>query len=647
MNALCLVVALTLSAGDDPTLLTFTAPNCPACDAVKPAVARLVDAGAPIEFIDYAEQPQLCKQFKVTSFPTFVLVANGKEVDRIVGQTGYDRLVKLLAKAAPLANDSVAKATTAARRGEVVRAQSPDDAPKGLFGGALGRLWGAGGQPARRSESPARRDPFASGRGRSGGSNSSDETDIEIGRAPAGSSDSEQRGTPAMPVGKSGRRSSQPPAEDVAEDFSIDRDEPALERSAPSKTGSQRFAAATPSNRLRNSSTNNARTAAAKDEDTYRPTRGENTSDGDFSPQQRAIASTVRVKVIDSRGASDGSGVIIHTREDEALIATCGHIFRESQGHGRIMIDLFIPGAAPVEGKLVKYNIESDIALVQIWPGVDVVATPVAPVGYQFATGDRVFSVGCQRGQGPELIESSITGINRYKAPPHIVIQGAPVQGRSGGGLFSDEGYLIGICNAADKLGREGIFAGLPIIHGILDKTNLSEVYRQASPLTQDSAVAQTDFTEEVAPEMDRGMPEIDPAAIEGDDEPAYREAAAREVNARDRRQDKRADAGPRGARLGEPIVEVDEGEADIICIVRSRTNPGAQNDVLVIRQATPELLAQINQAAAPPPDASRPADNESAARIAGRPDQANRRSRPGGSSLRPRGPVVRGQSMR
>jgi hypothetical protein len=161
-------------------------------------------------------------------------------------------------------------------------------------------------------------------------------------------------------------------------------------------------------------------------------------------------------------------------------------------------------------------------------------------------------------------------------------------------------------------------------------------------------AADQTDVAqEESVPEMDRGMPDVDPTTIQGEDEVEFSE-----TDDHDYREDKRAEAGPRGSRLGEPVADVDEGEADIICIVRSRTNPSSQNNVLVIREATPELLAQINLAAAPPPDASRPAEpgSESAGKMARRPDQANRQPRAKGPALspvRPRGPIVRGQSMR
>ncbi|MED5284711.1 MAG: hypothetical protein VYC71_01985, partial [Planctomycetota bacterium] len=48
-----------------------------------------------------------------------------------------------------------------------------------------------------------------------------------------------------------------------------------------------------------------------------------------------------------------------------------------------------------------------------------------------------------------------------------------PEQGRSGGGLFSAGGQLIGVCNAAAVQVDEGIYAGLQGIYAALDATNL------------------------------------------------------------------------------------------------------------------------------------------------------------------------------
>ena len=46
------------------------------------------------------------------------------------------------------------------------------------------------------------------------------------------------------------------------------------------------------------------------------------------------LAATVRLRVEDAQGRSFGTGTIIDARSGEALVITCGHLFRESKGKG-------------------------------------------------------------------------------------------------------------------------------------------------------------------------------------------------------------------------------------------------------------------------------------------------------------------------
>jgi thiol-disulfide isomerase/thioredoxin len=192
-----------------------------------------------------------------------------------------------------------------------------------------------------------------------------------------------------------------------------------------------------------------------------------------------AMQATVRLKVIDGNGNSFGTGTIIDTHGGEALIVTCGHIFRESAGKGEIHVDLFAPGApGPVLGQLVDYEAEDrDIALVAIRPGTEITPIRVAPPSYRPEAGTRIFSIGCDHGDDPSIRDSSISAVDRYVGPPNLEIIGQPVVGRSGGGLFTTDGLLIGICNAADPEEDRGIFASLPTIHWQLKHVGLESVY--------------------------------------------------------------------------------------------------------------------------------------------------------------------------
>jgi hypothetical protein len=89
----------------------------------------------------------------------------------------------------------------------------------------------------------------------------------------------------------------------------------------------------------------------------------------------------------------------------------------------------------------------------------------VAPRDYRIELGAEVLNVGCNHGEDPTVRRSKITARDKYLGPPNIEVAGLPVQGRSGGGLFSPEGYVIGVCNAADPEDNEGLYAALPSIH--------------------------------------------------------------------------------------------------------------------------------------------------------------------------------------
>ncbi len=74
------------------------------------------------------------------------------------------------------------------------------------------------------------------------------------------------------------------------------------------------------------------------------PPRGIETSGrADAVSPQDLVESSVRLTISDPTGASYGSGTLIDARAGEALVLTCGHIFRDSQGKGQVTIDLLGP----------------------------------------------------------------------------------------------------------------------------------------------------------------------------------------------------------------------------------------------------------------------------------------------------------------
>jgi thiol-disulfide isomerase/thioredoxin len=275
-----------------------------------------------------------------------------------------------------------------------------------------------------------------------------------------------------------------------------------------------------------------------------------------------AMQATVRLKVIDGGGNSFGTGTIIDTHGREALIVTCGHIFRESAGKGEIHVDLFAPGAdSPVQGQLVHYEAqERDIALVAIRPNTQITPIRVAPSSYRPERGTSVFSIGCDHGADPSIRDSSISAVDRYAGPPNLEIIGQPVVGRSGGGLFTTDGLLIGVCNAADPQEDRGIYASLPTIHWQLKHVGLESVFMH----------------DEAAPEV--------PAAVEFGSEAIAGHPAPH------------AQPGSSTNNLAvDPMTElINARDTEVMFILRSKNLPNGPAQFIHVNNPSRELLQQL-----------------------------------------------------
>src|SRR5207248_4497200 len=135
----------------------------------------------------------------------------------------------------------------------------------------------------------------------------------------------------------------------------------------------------------------------------------------------------------------------------------------------------------------------------------------VAPPGYAVRPGDRAFTIGCDKGADPSVRQTQITAVNKYKGRPNFTAAGQPTDGRSGGGLFSAEGYLIGICNAADPADNEGLYAGLASIHWQLDQIGQAEIYQRGTRVAAVSEQRNTDIARTAAEAPVAAGPQLAP----------------------------------------------------------------------------------------------------------------------------------------
>ena len=423
VTAQALLLALAITSSDETVLLDFSAQWCEPCRTMEPVVSRLSANGFPIRKIDVDQDPATASRFRVTGLPCFVMLVNGREVDRVVGAASHGRLLQMFehAKVVP-ANSNV-------------RGQSPD-------------------------------------------------------------------------VGESGWASNH----ELAAPAQMESDVP---RAQPMATNPA---------------------AGAID---------------------RAMAATVRIKVEDAQGHGYATGTVIDIHGSEGLAVTCGHVFRESGGKGPITVETFATGSPQsAKGFLVSYDLTRDIALISFNLPQLIAPASVAASGNAIRPGINVFSIGCDRGAAPSVRQSRITSIDKYQGPPNIEVAGQPVVGRSGGGLFTANGELIGICNYADPADNEGIFASLPTIHWELDRIGQRRIYQR-----DNEALVQAIPLDRPASAKDSEVPRQLPLVA----------AAARNDFPKNLPHD-----------------------MELICIVRSRSNPRRANEVIVLNQPSRALIEQL-----------------------------------------------------
>ena len=93
------LLAAQLAKGDEANaqnpqslvLLDFYSDWCGPCQSMRPTV-DVIARDYPVRRVNIDDEPGLAAQFGVTSIPCFVVVENGREIDRVVGVTSAERL---------------------------------------------------------------------------------------------------------------------------------------------------------------------------------------------------------------------------------------------------------------------------------------------------------------------------------------------------------------------------------------------------------------------------------------------------------------------------------------------------------------------------------------------------------------------------
>ncbi len=233
--------------------------------------------------------------------------------------------------------------------------------------------------------------------------------------------------------------------------------------------------------------------------------------------------SSVRITVHGPRTLGYGSGTVIYSDDEKSIILTCAHIFTIDEARRqpapanfprRITVELFggplggpkkqmaKPVTDPIEGRAVDYDFETDVGLIVVRPGRKLPHSPVVPASWQPRVNMKMMTVGCPEGKNATawstwITESQFRGMKGKPGYEAIQCQYAPIQGRSGGGLFTTDGYVAGVCDFAfaDPGYARGLYASPKSIYRMLDRNRLTVCYdpRSARPGAPDTALAQAD----------------------------------------------------------------------------------------------------------------------------------------------------------
>jgi thiol-disulfide isomerase/thioredoxin len=529
MNASLLVLSLaTVAAAPQDVLYDFYSTSCGPCQMMMPVVERLHAEGFPVVKVNISERPDLAQRFGIQMIPAFVLVVGGKEQQRLIGWQEESTLRGMLAQI-PKRAPRASDHPAHAGRSLPVRLADDESKPKWDFHLPL--------------------PPFTS--------KNSNSDMVQIDSPNSGRSSSPSAGTAIAESREStpaNAGSSEPPADSSSPGWTAGSDS-VVRGSAP-------HYAAEP--------------------------------DGAPDPSSvPMLASSARIRVTDEGGVYFGSGVVIDGTPGKSIVLTCGHILRDVKPDSQIVVDLFEgKNLRTYKGRILRFDLEADVGLLMLQTQNNVTASPVAGAEDKVARGQTVLSIGCSRGELPSIERLRVTMLNRYEGPDTIECNGVPVKGRSGGGLFTTNGRVVGVCTNADPQEGKGVYAGLKPIHKLLHSAGLDDLIppsaRPSRSRIVDVAAAPAP---PAAPATPAAVEEQGPTKLEL--ELAQMKQARAKHTAADAPGD---DAGPRTEADAAGAIE----DAEVICIIRP-INKAAGSKVVIINRASRKFMKYLTGEAREP----------------------------------------------
>ncbi len=219
-----------------------------------------------------------------------------------------------------------------------------------------------------------------------------------------------------------------------------------------------------------------------------------------------------------------GSGTIIHSNDEEAIILTCAHIFHieelarplpPSKFPLKVVVDLFdgrlrhsnTPNRTPyvltsesnIPAEVIDYDFDGDVGLIRVKTGGrSLPFSKVVPPGWMPQKGQKLNTVGCSEGRDATAWTTRVTNpLVRFQSQAYEGTECShpPLQGRSGGGLFTMDGRLAGVCDFNDGHYGHGLYASPRTLHRFLNRHKLQICYAtdDTRSLSEREAIARND----------------------------------------------------------------------------------------------------------------------------------------------------------
>ena len=102
LHAALVAVAFTGTGQSQSVMLDFYADWCGPCRAMSPTVDALMAKGYPVQRVNIDQNRPLAAKYGVQRIPCFVMLVDGREVDRVNEPTTLSRLERMCKLGAPV-----------------------------------------------------------------------------------------------------------------------------------------------------------------------------------------------------------------------------------------------------------------------------------------------------------------------------------------------------------------------------------------------------------------------------------------------------------------------------------------------------------------------------------------------------------------